>query len=57
MRSVKGALEKVDGITDIECDTSTTTCTFKAKKDLDVDAKLNEIVEAGNTHVKGWSRN
>ena len=54
---MRGALEKVDGITDIECDTKTTTCTFKAKKDLDVDAKLDEIVESGNKHVKGWSRN
>jgi copper chaperone CopZ len=53
---VRDALAKVDGITDVECDTSTTTCTFKAPKDLDVDAKLNEIVDAGNKHVKGWSK-
>jgi copper chaperone CopZ len=54
---VKGALAKVDGITDVKCDTSTTTCTFKAPKDLDVDSKLDEIVASGNKHVEGWSKN
>ena len=54
---MKGALAKVDGITDVNCDASTATCTFKAPKELDVDAKLTEIADGGNKHVQGWSKN
>lgn len=55
--SVRAAFAKVEGITDVETDTSERVASFKAPKDMDVDAKLNEIVASGNTHVKGWSRN
>jgi hypothetical protein len=54
---VRGALAKVDAITDVVCDTKTTTCSFKVPKDFDIDATLDQIVESGNTHVKGWSKN
>ena len=54
---MKGALEGVDGVADIQTDVATNSCTFKAPKDLDVDAALNEIVAGGNAHVKGWSKN
>jgi len=53
--SVKKALATVDTITDVELDSSTQTAKFKAPADLDVAAALNKFVEAGNSHIKGWS--
>ncbi|MCP4098331.1 MAG: hypothetical protein GY880_11445 [Planctomycetaceae bacterium] len=52
---MKGALAGVTGVKDINCDTSTRSCTFSAPKDLDVAATLNELVEGGNKHIKDWS--
>lgn len=57
MSSVKKALAKYDAVQDVNCDASTTTCTIKVPADYDVDGMLNEIVDSGNTHVKGWSKN
>ena len=56
MSSVKKALATVDGITDVELDAKTTSGTFKAPADLDVDALLNKFVDGGNDHIKGWSK-
>jgi copper chaperone CopZ len=53
--SVKKALATVDGITDVELDSKTTTGKFSAPADLDVAATLNKFVEDGNKHIKDWS--
>ena len=55
MRSVQGALEGLDGVTGIELDPAETCGKFAAPEDMDVAKVLNEIVEGGNTHIKGWS--
>ena len=55
MRSVQGALEGLDGVTGIELDAAETCAKFSAPADMDVEKVLNEIVEGGNTHIKGWS--
>jgi hypothetical protein len=52
---VEGALAGVSGVSDINCDAKTRSCTFSAPKDLDVAATLNKLVEGGNKHIKDWS--
>lgn len=56
MASVKKALDSVGTITDIELDASSTSGTFKAPADLDVDAMLNKFADEGNKHIAGWSK-
>jgi len=44
-------LEKVDGIVDINTNTTDRTCSFKVTEpDLDYEAKLNELAET-NEHL------
>lgn len=56
---MKKALATVDGISDVDCDTSDRSCTFKAPAGFDVDKALNELVEGGkeNGKMKNWSKN
>ena len=56
MASVKKALASVDGITDVELDSKTTTGSFKAPADLDVTAILDKFAKDGNQHIAGWSK-
>ena len=51
---MKGALAKVDGITDVELKSGSGS--FTAPADMDVAAELDKIVEGGNEHMKGWSK-
>ena len=53
--SVKGALAAVDGIGEVETNVRDNTCSFNAPEAMDVAATLNQIVENGNLHIKGWS--
>ena len=49
-------MTKVEGVSDIQTDTSTNLCTFKLNnKDLDLKAKLDEFAKT-NTHIAGWSK-
>jgi hypothetical protein len=47
-------LQKVEGITEIQTDTSNRTCTFQVTDpDLDYQAKLAELAET-NSHLAGY---
>jgi len=52
-------LAKIEGISEFEADTkadSGPTATFVAVKGLDVKKTLDELANAGNKHIKGWSQ-
>ena len=51
---MKNALTGVNGVVEIETNTSDNSCVFKAPADLNVEKTLNEIAEAGNKHIQGW---
>ena len=51
---MRTALEGVDGVADIKTNPNKNTCTFSAPGEMDVEATLNQIVEDGNKHIKGW---
>jgi len=53
-RSVRAALEGVDGVADIKTNPKDNTCTFSAPEEMDVETTLNQIVEDGNKQIKGW---
>ena len=53
--SVQTSLAGVEGITDIQTDVPTNSCSFNAPQDLDVAATLNELVESGNSRIKNWT--
>ena len=54
---MRTALEPL-GLTDLDCTPAAGggTCTFKAPKEMDVEAKLDEIATKGNK-LEGWTRN
>jgi len=52
---VRAALTAVDGIAEIKTNPKDNTCSFNAPEAMDVAAALNQIVEDGNQHVKGWT--
>lgn len=54
---MRSALSSVEGVTDIDTNTSDRTCTFVAPAGLDVEATLNKFANEGNRHIKGWSLN
>ena len=43
------------GFTNLKTNLKENCATFEVADDFDFEAKLNEIVEDGNKHVKGWS--
>jgi hypothetical protein len=46
----------IPSVAEIDTDTSSRKCSFKVNLDeVDIAAKLNEIADGGNRHVKGWS--
>lgn len=52
--SVRGDLEKIDGVTDIQTDIDGRTCSFKlTKPDVDYKAKLEEFAKS-NSHLAGY---
>jgi hypothetical protein len=51
---VRSALSKVAGIYELKTDLGARTCEFKAAKDLDVKAKLDELASS-NEHLAKWS--
>lgn len=51
---MRAALEGVDGVADIKTNPGDNTCSFSAPEKMDVEATLNQIVEDGNKHIKGW---
>ena len=55
--SVKKALTEKAGFYNLKTDLASNSATFEIKGDFDYTAKLNEIVEGGNAHVKGWAKN
>lgn len=53
---MKKALESLDGVADIDLDTSKTCGSFTAPADMDIEAELNKLVEGGASKMKGWSK-
>jgi copper chaperone CopZ len=52
--SVRGALQQIDGVTDIETDPGNRVCSFKlTKPDVDYQAKLADLAKT-NTHLAGY---
>jgi len=51
---VRGDLEKIDGVEDIQTDVGNRTCTFKVtSSDVDYQSKLAEFAET-YTHLAGY---
>jgi hypothetical protein len=48
-------LTKIEGISELETDTGTTTATFVAVKGLDVKQVLDDLSK-DNKHINGWSQ-
>ena len=52
---MRGDLETIPGISDIQTDINTNIATFRlANSDVDLRAKLDEFAQ-DNEHVRGWS--
>jgi hypothetical protein len=51
---VRSALTKAGVFSDLKTDVKANTATFAVSADLDFKKKLDEIVKAGNKHVKGY---
>jgi len=48
-------LAKIQGVSEIKTDTSSTTCEFRVTKDVaDLKAKLDEFAKT-NTHLAKWT--
>jgi hypothetical protein len=48
-------LEKIDGVTDIQTDTTNFVCTFKVTNpDVDYESKLAEFAQT-NSHLAGYT--
>lgn len=44
------------GATDFEGDNKTKTCSFKIPKDVELDAKLDELAKDSSNKLTGWSK-
>jgi hypothetical protein len=44
------------GADDVECDTATKSCSFKIAKDVDLDAKLDELAKNKSNKLSDWSK-
>lgn len=54
---MRSGLESVDGISNIQTDVPSRTCTFELDDEtIDITAKLNELADT-NEHIAGWIMN
>ena len=52
---MRSALQKIEGVSDIETNIGTHICKFKlSNTELDLVAKLGELAKT-NSHIAGWS--